>query len=64
MIPKHLHNIYTYAIQTMEVAAYSAGIFNKGYYFILKIMDVLNIKIGQYCNDYAKAYDAMRIRRQ
>jgi len=65
MIPKHLQYIHLHDIQTVEIAAYiSAGVFNKDYYVILKIMDMLNIKIGQHCNDYTKAYDAMRIRGQ
>ncbi|XP_015434570.1 PREDICTED: uncharacterized protein LOC107190295 [Dufourea novaeangliae] len=61
LAPKHLHC----GIQTVEIAAYIAtGVFNEGYFAILKIMDVLEIRIGLHCNQYADTYDAARVKRQ
>ena len=58
---KHLHS----GIRIMKIAAYIAtGLFNEGYAAILKIMDILEIKIGPQCKQYADSHDAERIKRQ
>lgn len=36
------------------------GLFNKGYFVILKIMDTLKLKIGSHCKEYADSYDVAR----
>lgn len=49
----------------VEITAFiSPGVFNKGYWAILKVMNLLNINIGQQCKLFADNYDAQRITRQ
>ncbi|KZC08959.1 hypothetical protein WN55_11422 [Dufourea novaeangliae] len=61
LAPKHLHC----GIQTVEIATYIvAVVFNEGYFAILKIMDVLDIRIGLHCKQYADTYDAARVKCQ
>lgn len=61
LAPKHLYC----GIRTIEIAGYiAAGLFNEGYFTILKIMDTLELKIGSHCKEYADSYDAARIQRQ
>ncbi|XP_011882083.1 PREDICTED: uncharacterized protein LOC105569888 [Vollenhovia emeryi] len=60
LAPKHLYC----GIQTVEIAAYiAAGLFNEGYFAVLKIMDTLQLKIGSHCIEYADSYDTARIQR-
>ncbi|EZA48704.1 hypothetical protein X777_11363 [Ooceraea biroi] len=61
LAPKYLYC----GIRTVEIAAYiAAGLFNEGYFAVLKIMDTLELKIGTHCKEYADSYDAARIRQQ
>nr|XP_012230245.1 PREDICTED: uncharacterized protein LOC105676716 [Linepithema humile] len=61
LAPKHLHS----GIKVIEIAAYiAAGVFNEGYYAVLKIMETLQINIGQQCKFFADTYDAERVTRQ
>lgn len=61
LAPKHLNS----GIKIIEIAAFlAAGIFNEGYYAVLKIMEMLNIKIGQQCKLCADTHDATRVTRQ
>ena len=58
---KHLHS----GTRTVKIAAYIANaLFNEGYAAILKTMDVLEIKMGPQCKQYADSYDTEHIRRQ
>ena len=58
MAPKHLFN----RKKVVEIACKtSACIFNKGFYSVLKIMDVLGIKLGQTAFSYAEKLDTERI---
>ena len=41
---------------------HSTALFNERYAAILKIMDVLKMKIGPQCKQYADSYDAERIK--
>ena len=61
LAPKHLNS----GRKIVEIAAFIAtGVFNEGYYAILKIMQTLEINIGDHCKLFAENYDAQRIRRQ
>lgn len=61
LAPKHLNS----GIKIIEIAAFiAAGVFNEGYYAVLKIMETLDIKIGQQCKLFADTYDAKRMTRQ
>ncbi|CAB3229648.1 unnamed protein product [Arctia plantaginis] len=49
----------------VEIAAYIAGgMFNEGYSAVLKTMQLLDLKIGQQCNNFAKGVDKERVTRQ
>lgn len=49
----------------MEIAAFiAAGVFNEGYCAVLKIMETLELKIGQQCKFFADTSDAQRVTRQ
>ncbi|XP_046617623.1 uncharacterized protein LOC124303880 [Neodiprion virginianus] len=59
--PKHLHS----GIKIFEIAAYIAGeMFNEGYSAALKTMQLLDLKIGHQCNNFAKGADEERVTRQ
>jgi len=59
LAPKHLYC----GRKIIEITAFIAvGVFNEGYYAILKIMEVLDINISQQL--FANTYDAERITRQ
>ena len=61
MAPKHLHS----GGKVINIAAFmAAGVFNEGYFAILKVMEELRINIGVACKDFATNYDAQRITRQ
>lgn len=61
IVPKHLHS----GIKIVEIAAYIAGgMFNEGYSAALKIMNLLDLKIGQQCNNFAEKADMERVTRQ
>ena len=58
---KHLNS----STRTVKIAAYiSIPIFNEEHADILKIMDVLEIKMGPQCKQYADTDDAEQIRHQ
>ena len=58
MAPKHLFN----GMKVVEIACKtSACIFNKGFHPVLKIMEVLGIKLGQTAFSYAEKLDTERI---
>ncbi|CAB3241904.1 unnamed protein product [Arctia plantaginis] len=49
IVPKHLNS----GLKIVEIAAYIAGgIFNEGYSAALKTMQLLDLKIGQQCNNF------------
>jgi len=48
----------------LKLPPLAAGVFNEGYYAILKIMEMLDINISQQCKLFADTYDAERITRQ
>ncbi|KAI4492090.1 hypothetical protein M0802_010098 [Mischocyttarus mexicanus] len=59
--PTHLN----LSCKIIEIAAYIAGgMFNEGYSTVLKIMQLLDLKIGQQCNDFARGFDEERAIRQ
>nr|XP_031848752.1 uncharacterized protein LOC116434154 [Nomia melanderi] len=59
--PKYLNS----GAKIIEISAFiTAGIFNEGYSSVLKIMNALNIYIGQQCKFFVDTYDAQRITRQ
>lgn len=61
IVPKHLYS----GKKIIEIATFmSAGVFNEGYYVILKMMELLEIKLGEQCRFFANSYDAQRLRRQ
>lgn len=61
LAPKHLHC----GLKVIEIAAYiAAGIFNEGYYAVMKIFNILELKIGPQCRMYAENQDAQRVKRQ
>lgn len=61
LAPKHLNC----GLKIVEIAAFiAAGVFNKGYYAVLKIMETLELKIGQQCKFFADTSDAQRVTRQ
>ncbi|XP_071579129.1 uncharacterized protein [Temnothorax nylanderi] len=61
LAPKHLHS----GVKIIEIAAYiTAGIFNEGYFAVLKIMEILQIKIGPQCKLFADNYKVERTKRQ
>ena len=56
--PKHIYH----GPKTVEIAAYLAtGIFNEGYYAILKIFEIMGIAIGPIAKSYADKRDDSRI---
>ncbi|XP_025152724.1 uncharacterized protein LOC109504083 isoform X2 [Harpegnathos saltator] len=61
LVPKHLHS----GSKIIEIAAFiAAGVFNEGYSSILKIMNVLDIKIGQQCRCFADNYETQRVQQK
>lgn len=61
LAPKHLN----VGIKIIEIAAYIAAcVFNEDYNSVLKIMNILEIKIGQQCRMFAEMYNEKRINRQ
>ncbi|KZC13116.1 hypothetical protein WN55_05539, partial [Dufourea novaeangliae] len=61
LAPKHL----TYGINIIEIAAFiAASVVNEGYCAILKMMNILQIKIGHECKSFADKYNAARVNRQ
>ena len=61
MAPKHLHS----GIKIVEIAAYIArGMFNEGYSATLKTMQLLDLKIGQQCNNFSERADKERVTRE
>ncbi|XP_071582033.1 uncharacterized protein [Temnothorax nylanderi] len=61
LAPKHLNS----GINIIEITAIIAsGVFNESYYAILKLMELLDIKIGQQCKFFADTYDAEQVTRQ
>lgn len=61
LAPKHLNC----GKKIIEITIYiAAEVFNEGYYAILKIMDMLNIKIGQQCKFFTDNQNAKRINQQ
>lgn len=51
--------------KVVEIPAFiAASVFNEGYYAILKIMQTLDINIGNQSKLFAENYDAQRVRRQ
>ncbi|XP_032675277.1 uncharacterized protein LOC116846047 [Odontomachus brunneus] len=61
LAPKHLNC----GAKIIETAAFIvAGIFNEGYFAILKFMNELEINIGPECKQYANMYDTQRISTQ
>ncbi|KAL7307786.1 hypothetical protein TKK_0000111 [Trichogramma kaykai] len=59
MAPKH---IFSGGVIVEIVTNIAACIFNEGFCTVLKIMDVLNLKIGVYSSTYAEKRDEQRIR--
>ena len=61
MSPKHLHS----GIKIVEIAASIAGgMFNEGCSAALKTMQLLDLKIGQQCNNFAERADKERVTRE
>ncbi|KZC13138.1 hypothetical protein WN55_05370 [Dufourea novaeangliae] len=61
LAPKHLN----YGINIIEIAVFiAASVFNKGHCAILKMMNILEIKIGHECKSFADKYNAARVNRQ
>lgn len=61
LAPKHLNC----GLKIVEITAFiAAGVFNEGYYAVLKIMETLELKIGQQCKFFADTSDAQRVTRQ
>ncbi|XP_076549216.1 uncharacterized protein LOC143306722 [Osmia lignaria lignaria] len=61
LAPKHLHS----GLKILEIASFiAAGMFNEGYFSILKIMQELNLTIGKQAMDYAEKSNQRRIQRQ
>ncbi|KZC06783.1 PREDICTED: uncharacterized protein LOC107195087 [Dufourea novaeangliae] len=61
LAPKHLN----YGINIIEIATFiAASIFNEGYCAILKMMNILEIKIGHECKYFPDKYNAARVHRQ
>ncbi|XP_053976796.1 uncharacterized protein LOC128875324 [Hylaeus volcanicus] len=61
LAPKHLNS----GIKIIEIAAFiAASIFNEGYSSILRIMNALEINVGQQSKFFADTHDAQRISRQ
>lgn len=61
LAPKHLNC----GLKIVEIAAFvAAGIFNEGYSFVLKVMEVLDLIIGQQCKTFTDNYDRERVKRQ
>lgn len=57
--PKHLHN----GLKTIELANFFAtSIFNDGYSSILKIFNVMGVKVGPAARDYTALKDETRLR--
>lgn len=58
LAPKHLHC----GLKTVQIATFlSCGIFNEGYYAILKTMKTMGIRIGPKCKAVADAMDGQRL---
>ncbi|KZC06173.1 hypothetical protein WN55_07346 [Dufourea novaeangliae] len=55
-------NFYEWGLQKLQSDYIAAEVFNEGYFAISKIMDVLEIRIGLHCKQYA--YDAARVKSQ
>ena len=61
MSPKHLHS----GIKIVEIAASIAGgMFNEGCSAALKTMQLLDLKIGQQCNNFAERADKEHVTRE
>ncbi|EZA51573.1 hypothetical protein X777_09740 [Ooceraea biroi] len=61
LTPKHLNS----GIKIIEIDTFiAAGIFNEGYFSVLKIMEALEIIIRQQCKFFADTCDAERLKRQ
>ncbi|XP_053995806.1 uncharacterized protein LOC128885665 [Hylaeus anthracinus] len=61
LAPKHLNS----GLKMIEIAAFiAASIFNEGYSSILRIMNALQINVGQQSKFFADTHDAQRISRQ
>lgn len=60
MAPKHTFN----SAKITEICAFiSACVYNEGFSSVLKIMDVMGIKLGLVCSAYAQQRNAERISR-
>lgn len=56
--PKHLYN----GVKTIEIANYLAvGIFNEGFYAVLKVFETMEIVVGPIAKKYADKRDSERI---
>ncbi|KAI4472277.1 hypothetical protein M0802_016986 [Mischocyttarus mexicanus] len=53
------------SFKIIKIAAYIAGgMFNEGYSAALKTMQLLDLKIGQQCNNFARGVDKKRVNRR
>lgn len=58
LAPKHLHC----GSKMVEIATFlSSGIFNEGYYTVLKVMNIMGIRVGPACKAVADAMNNQRL---
>ncbi|CAG5082910.1 Protein of unknown function [Cotesia congregata] len=58
LCPKHLNS----GLKIVEISAFiSAGLFNDGFNFILRVMNSMQIVIGRQCMSYREKIDDQRI---